>query len=396
MGLHNSRVSRRDFLAKSMLSGAAFAFAGSTFLWSDLAEAQALAPGKEKLIVRSLRFYDLETPADLFDSWITPVNLFFVRNHMSEPTTFDADGYRLKISGEVEHPLELSLADLRKLETATVTNTLECAGNGRSNYEPHVPGVQWQRGAVGTARFSGPRMKDLLNRAGVKDTGKHVVFKGLDEPPGKVPQFVRSIPIEKALDSDTLLAMRMNGAPLLKHHGYPVRALVPGWIGAASCKWLAEIQVIDHEFDGNFMKPGYRLPNQPVTPGGEVNVADATAITRLNVKSIFTRPSDGKKVKVGSAVRLSGAAWAGDADVSKVEISPDQGQTWQPAQLGREQAKYAWRFWEATWKPAKPAAYILIVRASDSMGRVQPEKAPWNPSGYLWNGYDRIKFYVEA
>jgi len=190
--------------------------------------------------------------------------------------------------------------------------------------------------------------------------------------------------------------MQMNGAPLLKHHGYPVRALVPGWVGAASCKWLAEIQVLDHEYDGNFMKPAYRLPNHPVTPGGEVNVADTTAITRLNVKSMFTRPSDGRKVKVGSAVHLSGVAWAGDAEVSKIEISADQGRTWQPAQLGREHAKYAWRFWEATWKPGKPDAYILTVRASDSMGRVQPEKAPWNPSGYLWNGYDRIKLYVEA
>ena len=390
MGLRSSPISRRDFLARSALSGAALALAGGTSLWPHLAEAQALVPGKERLIVRSLRFCDLETPANLLDSWITPVNLFFVRNHMSEPTTLHPDAYRLRITGEVEHPLELSLADLRKLESATVTNTLECAGNGRSNYDPHPPGVQWQRGAVGTARFSGPRMKDVLARAGVKPTGKHAVFKGLDEPPGKVPQFVRSIPIEKALDPDTLLALQMNGAPLLKHHGYPVRALVPGWIGAASCKWLAEIQVIDHEFDGNFMKPGYRLPN----PGQ--NAGETTAITRLNVKSIFTRPSAGRKLRMGTSVHLSGAAWAGDADVSKVEFSSDQGRTWQPAQLGSEHAKYAWRFWEATWKPAKPDAYTLLVRASDSAGRVQPEKAAWNPSGYMWNGYDRIQLNVEA
>jgi DMSO/TMAO reductase YedYZ molybdopterin-dependent catalytic subunit len=239
-------------------------------------------------------------------------------------------------------------------------------------------------------------MKDVLQRAGVNSNGRHVLFKGLDEPPGKVPPFLRSIPLEKAMDPDTLLAMQMNGSPLLKHHGYPVRALVPGWIGAASCKWLAEIRVLDREFDGNFMKPGYRMPNQPVVPGGEVNVADTTAITRLYVKSIFTRPADGRKVKVGASVPLSGAAWAGDAEVAKVEISPDNGQTWQPARLGREQAKYAWRFWQYAWKPAVPGAYVLIVRAIDGLGRTQPTQAPWNPSGYLWNGFDRIKMYAEA
>ena len=381
-------------MGKSLLTGAGLAIA-SGVSWPEFADAQALVPGKEKLIIRSLRFYDLETPVNLLDSWITPVNLFFVRNHMSEPTEFDAETYRLKISGEVEHPLELTLAELRKMTPATVTNTLECAGNGRAFYEPHVPGVQWQRGAVGNARWTGPRLKDLLDRAGVKSTGKFVAFFGLDEPPEKVPKFVRGVPIGNAMDPDTLLATQMNGAALSKHHGYPVRALAPGWIGAASCKWLADIRVLDKEYEGNFMKPGYRMPNNPVTKGGDI-IGDTTPITRLNVKSLITRPSDGTKVKAGRPVQLSGVAWAGDADITKVDVSTDGGQSWQPAQLGKDHEKYAWRLWQYAWKPAKAGEYMVMDRASDGTGRVQPDEPGWNPSGYLWNGIEKVKFHVEA
>jgi DMSO/TMAO reductase YedYZ molybdopterin-dependent catalytic subunit len=387
-------ISRRDFLGKTLLTGASLAIA-SRLPWPEFAGAQGLVPGKEKLIIRSLRFYDLETPVNLLDSWITPVNLFFVRNHMSEPAEFDADTYRLKVSGEVEYPLALTLAELRKMTPATVTNTLECAGNGRAFYTPHVPGVQWQRGAVGNARWTGPRMKDLLDRAGVKSTAKFVAFFGLDEPPEKVPKFVRGIPVEKAMDPDTLLAMQMNGAPLTKHHGYPVRALTPGWIGAASCKWLAEIRVLDKEYEGNFMNPGYRMPVQPVPPGGAVT-GETRPVTRLGVKSLITRPSDGTKVKVGAPVQLSGVAWAGEADVTKVEVSDDGGKTWQAAQLGKDHAKYAWRLWQYAWKPAKAGEYAVMVRASDSTGRVQPDNPGWNPSGYLWNGIERVKIHVQA
>ena len=158
--------------------------------------------------------------------------------------------------------------------------------------------MQWQRGAVGTARFTGPRLRDLLQRAGVKATGKHVMFRGLDEVPGKVPPFIRSIPIEKATDPDTLIATHMNGSPLARHHGFPARALVPGWIGAASCKWLTEIKVLSQEFEGNFMKPGYRMPNHSISPGGEVNPDDTHPITALGVKSVIARPADGSSREV--------------------------------------------------------------------------------------------------
>jgi DMSO/TMAO reductase YedYZ molybdopterin-dependent catalytic subunit len=332
---------------------------------------------------------------EFLNSWITPVPHFFVRNHMHEPSTLDAAEWRLSVTGEVEKPFTLSLADLAKIESHAVINTLECAGNGRAFHHPPVPGIQWQRGAVGTARFSGPRLRDLLQRAGVKTAGKHVMFRGLDEVPGKVPPFIRSIPIQKAMDSDTLVAIQMNGAPFNKHHGFPARALVPGWSGAASCKWLTEIKILDDEFDGNFMKPGYRFPNQPVAPGGSVNPDDTHPVTGLNVKSVIVSPADGSKAMRG-VVHIRGAAWAGEADIAKVEISTDSGATWSPARLAGDRAKYAWCLWSYSWEAAKSGDYTIMSRATDTQGRSQPETAAWNPSGYLYNAIDQVKIHVEA
>jgi sulfite oxidase len=392
-------TSRRSFLAK--LSGAALAATAAPSLLSRaLNVAQSAAddqnpialPGEEGMIVRSFRFVDFETPVEYFNAWLTPVPHFFVRNHMHEPSELSADDWRLMVGGEVEKPLTLTLSELAKLESHSVVNTLECAGNGRSLHRPQVPGIQWGKGAVGTARFSGPRLRDVLQRAGVKSTGKHVMFRGLDEVPGKVPPFIRSIPIEKALDGDTLIATHMNGAALTKHHGFPARALVPGWIGAASCKWLTEIKVLDSEFVGNFMNPGYRFPNQPVKPGDTVKPEDTHVLTGLNVKSVISAPLDGSSLKAGK-ISVHGAAWAGEADIVKVDVSTDGGTTWNPAQLGRDQARYAWRMWSYESK-ARSGEYSILSRATDSQGRSQPASAVWNPSGYLYNAVDEVKIHV--
>lgn len=387
--------SRRDFLKNAALVMAGASTAGYRLTWAADAGTGPVVPGKEGMIVRSFRFLDLEMPVEFADSWITPVPHFFVRNHMFEPTTLDAPEWRLSVGGEVEKPITLSLADLNKMEQHSVVNTLECAGNGRGLMRPQVPGVQWEKGAVGNAHFSGPRLHDLLQRAGVKNSGKHVMFRGLDEVPGKVPPFIRSIPIEKAMDADTLVATQMNGAELAKHHGFPARALVPGWVGAASCKWLTEIKVLDKEFEGNFMKPGYRFPNHAVEPGGTVNPDDTHPLTALNVKSLIAAPGEGARLK-SRAVQVRGVAWAGEAEITKVEISTDSGSTWVPAQLGKENAKYAWRLWSYSWKPAKTGDYVILSRASDSEGRVQPATPQWNPSGYLNNAIDQVKVHVQA
>ncbi len=388
--------SRRDFLKGSLVSGAAAWLAGTLSMPALLSGQDSGIPGKEQLIVRSRRFFDLEMPLDKMQTWITPVDLFFVRNHVSEPYSLNPATWRLNIAGEVEHPVELTYEDLAKFESATVTNTLECAGNGRAFFEPHAPGIQWQRGAVGNARWTGPRLKDVLARAGVKSTGKHVVFKGLEEPPGKVPQFMRSLPIEKALDADTLLATHMNGEKLTKHHGFPARILAPGWIGAASAKWVTEIRVLDHEFDGAYMKTGYRVPARALSPGEELKPDEPTVVvTKLNVKSVIAGPGDGSRARRGP-ILVHGAAWAGEANVTRVEISIDGGQSWKPAQLGQDHAKYAWRVWKYSWTPKSSGDYVIMSRAADDAGRVQPMQASWNPSGYLWNAIDRVKIHVQA
>jgi len=347
------------------------------------------------MIVRSARFLDLETPVEFMTGWITPVNHFFVRNHMFEPVEIDAKTWKLSITGEVAQPLTFTFADLEKFSLHSVVNTMECAGNGRSLQNPKVPGIQWGKGAVGNAKFSGPSLKTLLEKAGVKDTAKHVQFRGLDQVPGKVPPFIRSIPIDKAMDADTLVATKMNGAPLTAHHGFPARAVTPGWVGAASCKWLTEITVLDKPAEGNFMNPGYRWPNNPIKPGDTVKPEDTHSLTGLTVKSLIAAPSDGTKLKPAAHV-VQGVAWAGEADIAKVEISTDAGATWNEAILGKDQSKYAWRLWSYNWKPAKSGDYTILSRATDSQGRVQPEAPAWNPSGYLYNAYDQVKVHVQA
>jgi DMSO/TMAO reductase YedYZ molybdopterin-dependent catalytic subunit len=184
----------------------------------------------------------------------------------------------------------------------------------------------------------------------------------------------------------------MNGAPLTKHHGFPARALVPGWIGAASCKWLTEIKVLDSEFAGNFMSPGYRFPNGPVKPGDAVKPEDTHPLTALNVKSVIAGPLDGARLKAGK-VAVHGAAWAGEADIVKVEISTDAGASWNPASLGHDQAHYAWRLWTYEWR-AKGGDYTILSRATDSQGRTQPSTPVWNPSGYLYNAADQVTIHV--
>jgi len=392
--------SRRDFLqfsAAALIAGAAphaLISALPPGALPSLPQTQSLpVAGEDDMLLRSYRFLDLETPVEYFKTWLTPVPHFFVRNHMHEPIEIDAHNWRLAINGEVEKPVTLSLGDLGKLETHSVVNTLECAGNGRGLYRPQVPGLQWGKGAVSTARFSGPRLRDVLQRAGVKSTGKHVMFRGLDEVPGKVPPFIRSIPIEKALDGDTLIATHMNGSALTRHHGFPARALVPGWIGAASCKWLTEIKVLEAEFVGNFMNPGYRFPNQPGKPGEAVKPEDMHPLTALNVKSVIAAPGDGATVRAGK-LTVQGAAWAGEAEIAKVEISTDGGNSWSAARLGHDQARYAWRLWSYDWKPERSGDYTISSRATDTQGRVQLATPVWNPSGYLYNAVDQVKVHV--
>jgi DMSO/TMAO reductase YedYZ molybdopterin-dependent catalytic subunit len=382
---------RRDFLigAGQLTAGLAL-----TPMLLESTFAQTVIKGKERLIVRSIRPEDLETPVSLLNTWITPNDLFYVRHHLYAAKV-DVNEWKLTVGGEVQNLITLTLDELKKAPKHAVTVTLECAGNGRAFSDPPVAGIQWEKGAVGTARFAGARLADVLERAGVKSTGQYVAMNGADKPLGKMPDFIRNIPIKKALDADTILAYEMNGEALPFLHGFPLRAVVPGWEGAYSVKWLTDIQVIEKEYDGFFVKTAYRFPNRPVAPGEAVAPQDMIPLTGLVVKSFINTPLDGATVAPGK-VRLSGFAWAGESNIAKVDVSMDNGSSWFPAKLGKERERYAWQSFEYEFDIARPGSYLLMSRATDDKGNVQPVAPWWNPSGYLWNVIDKVRINVKA
>jgi DMSO/TMAO reductase YedYZ molybdopterin-dependent catalytic subunit len=386
--------SRREFLSSTARVAAAGALAP---LVPAVLSAQGakVAPGKEKLIVRSLRPPDYETPVALLDSWITPVEHFYVRSHMPAPTGLDPGTWTLQVEGEINTPVTLTLDDLKKMPSATVTAVLECAGNGRSFFDPPVAGIQWGKGAIGNARWTGVRMADVLKRAGVKATGRFVTMNGADRGMGQQPDFIRQLPIDKAMHADTLVAYEMNGQPIVPLHGFPLRAIVPGWEGAYSVKWLTNLRVIDREFDGFWVATGYRYPTKLVAPGAAVDPKDMAPLSGLVVKSLITRPLEGAVIGPGK-VDVAGFAWAGEPDIAKVDVSTDHGASWQPARLTGERAKYAWRRFEYTFEARRAESHLILARATDANGRTQPMSPPWNPSGYLWNAPDSVRIEVKG
>jgi sulfite oxidase len=387
----SNALRRRDFLI-----GAGQLTAGLTLAPALLesAFAQTAVKGKEKLIVRSIRPEDLETPVSLLNTWITPNDLFYVRHHMYAAKV-EVNEWKLTVGGEVQNPITLTLDELKRAPKHTVTVTLECAGNGRAFFDPPVAGIQWEKGAVGTARFAGARLADVLKRAGVKPTGQYVAMNGADKPVGKMPDFVRNVPIKKALDADTILAYEMNGEALPILHGFPLRAVVCGWEGAYSVKWLTDIQVLENEYDGFFVKTAYRFPNRPVAPGEAVAPQDMIPLTGLVVKSFINSPLDGATVAPGK-IRLSGFAWAGESNILKVDVSMDNGSAWFQAKLGKERERYAWQSFEYEFDISRPGSYLLMSRATDDKGNVQPVAPQWNPSGYLWNEIDKVRVNAKA
>jgi DMSO/TMAO reductase YedYZ molybdopterin-dependent catalytic subunit len=384
-------LSRRDLLAQLAMASAALKFAPADLFAQTPSAAQRF--GKEKLIIRSMRPPDFETPVSLLDSFITPTEHFYVRSHMPVPTV-DAAAWTLKIGGEVNSPISLSVDEIKKLPATTITTTLECAGNGRSFFEPALAGIQWEKGAVGTARFTGTRVSEVLKKAGVKTSGINVEMHAGDRPPGTMPAFVRQVPMAKAMHADTLIAWDMNGQPLPLVHGAPLRAIVPGWEGAYSVKWLQALNVIAKDSDSFWVATGYRYPNKRVAPGAAVDAKDMEPLKGLAVKSLITTPANGAALATGK-VPVAGFAWAGENDITKVDISIDNGETWRPARLTGEQARFTWRRFEFEFDAAKPQSYLVLSRATDSKGDVQPAVAQWNPSGYLWNQYDSVRIEVK-
>ena len=361
-----------------------------------MAQAQEIVtiPGKRPMIVHNDRPEDLETPVNYFDQWLTPNDVFFVRQHIPRPAVREAD-YQLTIGGRTSREIKLSLKELRGLPQYTVPAVLECTGNGRGFYQPRVPGVQWGRGAVGNAEWAGPRLVDVLKQAGADLQASYVTANGVDVGLAKTPDFIRSLPMRKAIDPNTLLALKMNGEPLPDLHGFPLRLIVPGWDGTSWVKWVNSLSVESEPDHGFYMNPAYRYPKHPGPPGQPVNPADLEVIEGMPVKSYITGQLDGDKIPLAPTT-LRGMAWAGEERITRVDVSTDGGSTWREAQLSSKALPYTWRLWTLEWQPAKPGYYTVMSRAADSAGRVQPVVAPWNPSGYLFNAIDRIGLMVEG
>lgn len=347
------------------------------------------------LTTRVTRPFNAETPVREFTSFLTPTHRFFVRSHFGPPPieAVSEANWALRIGGLVDEPRVYRLNDLRRMEPFTLTAVVQCSGNGRAFHRPKVPGVQWERGAVGNAEWTGVRLRDVLTKAGVRPEARHVQLQGADRPVvASVPTFTRSIPLEKALHPDTMLAYEMNGRPLPLLHGAPLRVITPGWLADACTKWLTEITVQAEEAQGYYMQTAYRVPKAPVEPGMMAS-GPSTPVEAMPVKSLIAAPQEGAQVKAGP-VTIQGVAWGGEHKVVTVEVSTDDGRTWEPARLVGEDLPYAWRPWQFVWKPKQPGMYSLRCRATDARGDRQPATSPWNPSGFLWNGWDRLSVTV--
>jgi DMSO/TMAO reductase YedYZ molybdopterin-dependent catalytic subunit len=321
-----------------------------------------------------------ETPVEYLRSWITPNSVFFKRNQgeiMKQPV--DLSQWELTIEGDVKKTARFRFDQIIRMPKATVANTLECSGNGRSLLEEKATGNPWTIGGVGNAIWGGVWLRDLLEKTGLKEKAKYVAFEGLDKPLGSAGiKFVRSIPIDKAMSS-TLLAYEMNGEPLPLEQGYPLRSLALGWTGANCVKWLYKIAVLDHPFAGFYMDNVYRLFQKDEDPkSGEV-------VQRIKVKSIITQPLPGETLEAGP-ITILGAAYAGEADIERVEVSVDNGRSWEVAELIGPHEPFAWRQWQYVWEVKENREHTIMARALDSNGGQQPMNAQWNVLGYGNNG----------
>jgi DMSO/TMAO reductase YedYZ molybdopterin-dependent catalytic subunit len=393
-------LSRRTLLAGSAGLVASEAFAAAPPLArglpsgvADVAEMEALA-GKKPLIKLAYRPPNYETPASAFTDAITPNDMFFVRYHLSDIPVVDVATWRLNIVGK--SPLLLSLADLKRYPPVEIAAVCQCSGNRRGLSNPHVTGVQWGYGAMGCARWKGARLKDVLAEAGIPDGALELVANGADGPPvDKTPDFVKSLPMWKALDENTLIAYEMNGEPLPHFNGAPARLVVPGWTATYWVKHLTHLSFVDRPFDGFWVKSAYRIP-VGLFPSVDRFVSQETAtttpITDMVVNSLIVAPGDGARVKAGP-LEISGVAWDGGRGVDRVEISLDGGQSWRPAALGPDLGRFAFRVWRFDAEARGPMT--ILSRASNVAGQTQVGKALFNPAGYHHNVINSASITLE-
>ena len=336
------------------------------------------------MIMREREPENLEFPFASLDGPITPNELFYVRSHFAVPQV-NAASHRLRVEGAVDRPFEIGYDELRRMASSSVQATLECAGNSRVFLIPQAGGAQWELGGVSNAVWTGVPLAALLERAGVKAGAVEVVLEGVDrgeprsdpKPPGPI-QFARSLPIAKARRPEVVIAHQMNGKELPISHGFPIRAVVPGYYGMSSVKWLSRIEVLATSYQGYWQTTDYAYWDRSTgTPTRQ-------PLREMRVKSLIARPGMHEIVKAGSAFRVFGAAWTGDADVEMVEVSVDAGKTWAKARLLDKPTRFSWRRWEYEWKaPVQPGRVTLMSRASDSSGQRQPEQHNRDTANYV-------------
>jgi DMSO/TMAO reductase YedYZ molybdopterin-dependent catalytic subunit len=345
-------------------------------------------PGKKPLIRLSYRPPNYETPVEYFRSAITPNDAFFVRYHLSDIPEVDAKTWKLSVGGEgASGKVELSLDDIKAMPASEVTAVCQCSGNRRGLFDPHVAGVEWGYGAMGCATWRGARLKDILDKAGLKKEAVEIVMNGADGPAyDKTPDFIKSIPIDIATAETALVAYEMNGEKLPHFNGFPARVIIPGWTGTYWVKHLTTIEAVTKPFDGFWMKAAYRIPNGKfpiVAHFRSQETAVNTPITEMVVNSLITSHKDGEPVKSGP-VTVSGVAWDAGYGINLVEVSADGGKSWTPAALGKDLGRFAFRTFSYALT-AKRGANTVMVRASNAAGQTQTEKLIWNPAGYHHN-----------
>ncbi len=394
------KFTRRDFLKTAGI------VAGMTSLGEIPGELLAAVdrknlvrfPEKTEMILLTSRPPQLETPMQYFRKLITPNDALFVRWHISDiPMSVDLEEWRLKVGGHTDKELRLSMDDLKtKYEKVTITAVIQCSGNSRSYFEPPVAGGQWQNGAMGNVTWAGVRLKDILAAAGIKAGAVDVSFNGLDKPPlPTVPDFIKSISIDKALNAEILVAYEMNGESLLMLNGFPARLIVPGWYATYWVKALSDITVLSEPFEGFWVKTAYRIPDNPcacVVPGG--NVAKSVPINRMDTRSFIVEPEEGASLKVNTMVDLKGIAFSGGYGIRDVLLSFDSGKTWYETKLGKDMGKYSWIQWSYPWHPRKKGKYTLMARATDNNGESQRFEARWNPAGFMRNVVEKVTVNV--